>query len=108
MLAVISAHDLGYIEYEKALELIKQHIEDMKNGEFTQKDIENAKKGIIATIKTIDDEQDTGITYYFGQELSETYISMEEYKNRIEKVSKEDVLHIAENVAVNTVYFLKD
>lgn len=94
--------------YEKALELIHQQIEDMKKGEFTEEDIQDAKKGIVAAINAIDDEQDTGITYYFGQELSEAYISMEEYKNRVEKVSKEDVLHIAENVAVNTVYFLKD
>ncbi len=94
--------------YEKALELIKQQIEDMKKGDFTEEDLENAKKGMIAAIKTIDDEQDTGITYYFGQELSESGISIEEYIARIEKVSKEDVVQIAKNVAVNTVYFLKD
>lgn len=94
--------------YEKALELIKQQIEDMRKGDFTEEDIENAKKGIIATIKTIDDEQDTGITYYFGQELSESDISIEEYMERIEKVSKGDIVHVAENVAINTVYFLRD
>lgn len=94
--------------YEKALELIKQQIEDMKKGEFTEEDIENAKKGIIATIKTIEDEQDTGITYYFGQELSESDISIEDYMDRIEKVTKEDIVHIAENVAIDTIYFLKD
>lgn len=94
--------------YEKALELIKGQIEDMEKGEFTEEDIENAKKGIVATIKTIDDEQDTGITYYFGQELSKSGLSIEEYMERIEQVSKEDVIHVAENVAINTVYFLKD
>lgn len=94
--------------YDKALELIKQQIEDMKKGEFTQEEIENAKKGIIATIKTIDDEQDTGITYYFGQELSNSNISMEEYKERIENVNRDDVIHIAKNVAIHTIYFLKD
>lgn len=94
--------------YEKALELIKQQIEDMKKGEFTEEDIENAKKGIIATIKTIEDEQDTGIMYYFGQELSESDISIEEYMDRIEKVTKENIVHIAENVAIDTIYFLKD
>ena len=56
--------------YQKALEIIKKQIEDMKNGDFTDEEIENAKNGIIASIKTIDDEQDTEITYYFGQELS--------------------------------------
>ncbi len=94
--------------YEKALELIKQQIEEMKKGNFTEEDIENAKKGIIATIKTIDDEQDTGITYYFGQELSESNISIEDYEKRIEKVNKEDVVNIAKNIAIHTIYFLKD
>lgn len=94
--------------YEKALELIKQQIEDMKKGDFTQDDIENAKKGIIAAIKTIDDEQDTGITYFFGQEISGNKISVDEYENKIQQVSREDIIKIAENVAIHTVYFLKD
>ncbi len=94
--------------YEKALELIKQQINDMKKGVFTEEDIKNAKKGIIASIKTIDDEQDTGITYYFGQELSQNEVSLEEYMDKIEKVRKEDVIHVAENVAIHTIYFLKD
>ena len=94
--------------YEKALALIKQQIEDMKKGEFTEEEIENAKKGIIATIKTIEDEQDTGITYYFGQELSQNNISIEEYMEKIEKVTKDDVIHIAENIAIHTIYFLKN
>ncbi len=94
--------------YEKALELIKKQIEDMKQGDFTEEDIENAKKGIIAAIKTIDDEQDTGITYYFGQELTKNEITIQEYENKIEEVSKEDVMQIARNVAIHTIYFLKD
>ena len=53
--------------YEKALNLIKEQLEDMKNGDFTEEEVENAKKAIISSIKTIDDEQDTSITYYFGQ-----------------------------------------
>ena len=94
--------------YEKALELIRQQIEDMKKGNFTDEDIENAKKGIIATINTIDDEQDTGITYYFGQELSQSDINIKEYIEKIEQVNKENVINIAQNVAINTIYFLKD
>lgn len=94
--------------YEKALELIKKQIEDMKQGDFTEEDIENAKKGIIAAIQTIEDEQDTEITYYFGQELSQTKVSKEEYKQKIQNVRKEDVVQVAKNVAIHTIYFLKD
>ena len=94
--------------YEKALELIKKQIEDMKNGEFTEQDIENSKKVIIDTIKTIDDEQDTQIIYYLGQELTNNRISIDDYMARIEKVTKQDVLNIAKNVGIHTIYFLKD
>ena len=94
--------------YEKALEIVKKQIEDMKKGDFTEEDIENAKKGIISTIDLIDDEQDTGITYYFGQELSNNKISPEEYKEIVQKVQKDDIIKIANSVSINTIYFLKD
>ena len=94
--------------YQKALEIIKKQIEDMKNGDFTDEQIENAKNGIIASIKTIDDEQDTEITYYFGQELSGTKTSLEEYIENIQKINKADVLEVAKQISINTIYFLKN
>ena len=94
--------------YEKALEIIKQQIEAMKNGDFTEEEIENNKKGIVATIKTIPDEQDTQITYYFGQELSQNKITEEEYEERIKNVTKDEVVEIAQKVQINTIYFLRD
>ena len=94
--------------YDKALEIIKQQIEDMKNGDFTEEEVENAKNGIIASIKTIDDEQDTEITYFFSQELSNSKCNIEQYMNYIKAVTREKVIDIANKVSINTVYFLKD
>ena len=94
--------------YEKAMEIIRKQLDDMKNGVFTDEDIENAKKGIISGIKAIDDEQDTEITYFFGQELTDTKTSLDEYMEKIQNVTKEDIVKVAKSVTVNTVYFLKD
>jgi len=94
--------------YEKALEIIRKQLENMKNGEFSDEDVENSKKIIISTIKSIDDEQDTEITYFLGQELTENKVSLDEYIKIIENISKEDVLRIADKVNINTIYFLKD
>ena len=94
--------------YEKALELIKKQIEDMENGEFTKEEVDNAKKGIISAIKTINDEQDSIIIYYFGQELTNTNVSVEQYMDEILSVSYEDVKNIAKKVYINTIYFLRD
>lgn len=94
--------------YEKALNLIKEQLEDMKNGKFTEEEVENAKKAIISSIKTIDDEQDTSITYYFGQEMSGNQKSVDDYIERIGKVNKEDVIQVANKVEINTIYFLRN
>lgn len=94
--------------YDKTLNLTKQQLDDMKKGNFTEEDINNSKKGIIATIKGIEDEQDTMITYCFGQELSQTEVTLEEYKDIIEGISKEQIVNIANRVDINTVYFLKN
>ena len=94
--------------YDKALEIIKQQIENMKKGDFTEEEVENAKQGIVAAIKSIDDEQDTEIMYFFGQELSKNKMDIDEYMDRVSKVSKQDVVDVANKVSVNTVYFLKN
>ncbi len=94
--------------YEKAVELIKKQIEDMKNNQFTDEELENAKQSIIAVIDTIDDEQDTGITYYFGQEMSNHKNTIEDYKKKIQEVKRENVLNVANKIEINTIYFLRD
>ncbi len=94
--------------YEKALKLIREQIEEMKEGKFSEQDIEDSKKGIVSAIKTIYDEQDTAIMYYFGQELSGSNVSVEDYIKKMENIKKEEILDIAKNVKINTIYFLKD
>ena len=94
--------------YDKALEIIRKQLENMKTGNFTDEELENSKKGIISAIKGIEDEQDTEITYYFGQELSGNEVSTEQYIEAIEQVSREDIVAVADSVNINTIYFLKD
>lgn len=94
--------------YEKALEIIKLQLENIKNGEFTEEDIKNAKKYLISGIKNVEEEQDTEIVYYIGQEIAKTNISLEEYMKNIEKVTKDDIINFANSVSLNTVYFLRN
>lgn len=94
--------------YKKTLEIIRKQLDDMKNGNFTDEDIENAKKSIISGIRSIDDEQDTEITYFFGQELTNEKFSTEEYIKNIENVSKQAIIKIANSLQINTIYFLRN
>ena len=92
--------------YEKALEIIKEQIENIKNGKFSDKDIENAKIYIVSGIKNIEVEQDTEMVFYMGQELSGSHFSIEEYINSINSVTKEEIVEFAKSLQMNTIYFL--
>ncbi len=94
--------------YEKTLKIIKEQIEDMKQGLFKEEDLNNAKKSIISEIKGIEDEQNLEITYYIYQELSENQIKFQEYIEKINDVTKEQVIEIANKIKINTIYFLSN
>ena len=63
---------------------------------------------IISSIELIDDEQDTSITYYFGQEMSGKEKSVEDNIEKIKKINKDDVIEVAKKVEINTIYFLRN
>ena len=94
--------------YNKALKLIKEQMEDIKNGDFSIDDIENTKKVIISGLKTVDEDQIAQISYYIGQELSSNPTNIQDYIDNLNRVQKEDILKIAELVNINTIYFLKN
>ena len=94
--------------FEKALKIVKEQLQQMKSGDFTDNDVEIAKKGLIDAIKTIDDEQDTEIIYFFGQEFNSHPFDIQQYIDRISKVTKEAVLKVAQDVTIDTIYFLKN
>ncbi len=94
--------------FEKANNIIKEQIEDMKKGEFTEQDIKNAKKVIISNIDGISDEQDTEIIYFLGQELSNNNVTLEQYKEYIQDINKNEIEDFAKKISINTIYFLRN
>ena len=93
-------------KYEKALSTIKEQITDMADGNFTEEDINNSKNLIISSIKSISAEQDAEITYYYGQELSDKFNTLDEYIKNIEAVTREDITELAKEIWIDTIYFL--
>jgi len=92
--------------YQKALDIIKEQIENMKQGKFSDKDIENAKTYIVSGIKNIEAEQDTEVVFYMGQELNGLMFTINEYIRDINSVTKEQIVDFAKSLQMNTIYFL--
>lgn len=94
--------------YEKALDLIKVQLENLKNGKFEEEDVENAKTYLISSLKNVAEEQDTEVIYYIGQEISKTNMSLEEYISKVESVTKDQIVELANSIQINTIYFLRN
>lgn len=94
--------------YDKAMPIIYEQLDAMKNGDFTNEDIDSAKKTFISAIKSIQDEQDAEITYFISQELAGDKPNFAEYEEKIKAVTREQVQDIANKISVNTVYFLRN
>ena len=94
--------------YDKTLKLVREQLEELKNGNFSENDIDTAKKCLVSNIKIIDDEQDTEIMYFYGQEFYKTKLDINQYIEKIQSVTKQDVLNIEQNIKIDTIYFLND
>ena len=94
--------------YDKTLKVVREQLEELKNGNFSENDIDTAKKCLVSNIKIIDDEQDTEIMYFYGQEFYKTKLDINQYIEKIQSVTKQDLLNIAQNIKIDTIYFLND
>ena len=94
--------------FEKTTELIKQLLEEMKQGNFTDEDIQKAKEYIQSGINSIDAEQETQMIFLFGQELTKLPLTVEQYRENIQKITREEIIKLANLIQINTIYFLRN
>ena len=94
--------------YQKALDIIKEQLENIEKGNFTDDDINNAKCYLISGIKAIEEEQDSEIVFYIGNEISSSDMSLQEYIDEILSVKKEEIIEFAKSLQYNTIYFLSN
>ena len=94
--------------YNKALNLIKEQMNKIINGDFTQENIDDAKTTLYSNLRNVPEAQESSINYYFMQEFYTQKDSIESLMEKIEAVSREEIIEFAKSVKLNVVYFLKD
>lgn len=93
-------------DFKKALSLIKKEVLNMKKGVFDDSDIDKAKITYENTIKEFEDSPSSLLSLYAGIE----YLGGEDIKTRLEKINKvtrEDVIKLASKIHLDTVYLLE-
>lgn len=93
-------------DFKKALSLIKSEFYNMKKGKFSDDDIIKAKITYINSLKELEDSQDSLISLYAGIEYLGSD-NLEDRFNKINKVTREDVVKLASKIHLDTIYLLE-
>ena len=104
--AIIISTGIEVSKYNKAVEVIKNQLKDMEDGNITEKEMKDAKQFINAGLNLINESSENMIEYRFDKDLYNEEIDIEKYRKKIEEITKEDIVKVAQQIKIDTIYFL--
>lgn len=104
--AIIISTGIEVSKYNKAVEVIKNQLKDMEDGNITEKEMKDAKQFINAGLNLINESSENMIEYRFDKDLYNEEIDIEKYRKKIEEIKKEDIVKVAKQIKIDTIYFL--
>ena len=92
---------------EKAREAILAQLDDIKNGKFSDEDLQASKKSLEDGFKTVTDSPEALDAWFTSQTISGKYLYPEDFIDGFNKVTREDVINAAKDVTLDTVFMLE-
>lgn len=107
LIGVLLIHaGINAFNYDRACSLIFEQLEDMKNGKFTIDDMKKAVLTYKNSMVEISETPDGLISLYSGIEYLNSD-TLEDRIKKIESVTKEDVITLANKLILDTIFFLE-
>lgn len=94
--------------YEKALGIIREQLEAMKQGQFAAEDIERTKAMLSNQLREIQDSAYERISFDFNNVLSGAERTGDSLLADVQAVTPDAIAEAARGVGLDTVYFLRD
>lgn len=91
---------------KKATDAILAELDNMKNGNFTAEEIENSKKGLTDAFMSVGDTPESIDAWVGTRVLDEEIILPQDYAEKINSVTAEQIRSAAEKVTLDTIYML--
>lgn len=105
--AMLIRSGIEFANEKKAVDEINVQLQKMKDGEISDGEIEDAKKGQIDGLMRVEDRLSGMVGWYFGAIMrGEEPISPEKRIEQIKSVTKEQIVEKAKGVVLDTYYFL--
>ena len=92
----------------KVMTLIMRQLNDLKRGKFTESELQLTKEMLVNTTLLAQDRQNTLIEReYLKTILGKKVLSLEEWLESIDKVSREEIIEVAKTINLQSVYFME-
>ncbi len=93
--------------YQKALDIIQEQVDSLKQGKITSDELENTRRGLINQLKVIADSPFALVNYFLDALVGQRRGNVEDLIGEIERVQAKDVVEAAQKVSLDTIYFLR-
>lgn len=95
-------------DYERARTIIGEQLEALADGAITDDELAFTQEGLVNQYLQSDDQPFTGAVMQMYKRFTGRDRSVPQLIDEVRKVTKKDVVAVAQTVKVDTVYFLRD
>ncbi|HLU21711.1 MAG TPA: pitrilysin family protein [Bacillaceae bacterium] len=92
--------------YDKAVSIIKEQLESMRQGSFTDQDIDQTKAVLKNQFLETNDSARGLIELLYHNIVADSNVSLQDWIDKINSTTKEEIVSVANKVELDTIYFL--
>lgn len=98
---------IEFANFDKAYNETMVQLEEIRKGNITEHEFDASISSILNLCNSYYDDQRALVSYYVSARIAGSQDTLEEYIEKIKKVTVEDVINISKKIQLDTVYFLK-
>ena len=97
---------IGVKNYEKALKIILEQVEAMKQGDITDEEIDSTVKTILNSNLMLEDNFSALADVDYVYSLHGREVDLDAFRRKLKAISKESIVDVARELEHDTTYFL--
>ena len=97
---------IEFHDYDRSVEIIGDQLKKLKEGNFSDDDIDMAIKSIITSTESIKDSIFLISEFFFSKLISKDERSLDQILDDFRSVTREEIIKAANKIEIDTIYFM--
>ena len=93
--------------FKAATDEIERQMEEIRIGNIADFELEASKKSLCNAVRSTADNDQLLSDFYMNGILAGQFVTVDEFMQKINAVTKEDVQKISQNIKLDTMYFMQ-